>query len=97
MSHVPRRNMTLVIGLLESIASSDLTLEEYAALNHLLLNARLLSSAIAARQRNNTLNVLNQLTFAPCGGAHEQQQPVGKTFPSREGSGSRDDDSGSGE
>lgn len=87
MSHVPRRNMTLVIGLLESIASSDLTLAEYEALNHLLLNARLLSSAIVTRQQGSTLNVLNQLKHAPCGGANDQQQSDGgKTLPYREGS-----------
>lgn len=49
MSHVPTRNLTLVVGLLESIESSDLTLAEYEALNHLLLSARLLSSAIVER------------------------------------------------
>ncbi len=49
-SHVPKRNMTMVIGLLEAIEHGDLTLAEYEALENLLLHARLLSSALLARQ-----------------------------------------------
>lgn len=49
MSHVPIRNMRLVLGLLESVPEDELTDAEWEVLRSLVLNSRLLTSSLLAR------------------------------------------------